>query len=155
MSGRVQHVDDRHRHHPPPKDERTRRRMQQQRRQDTKPEVALRKELHSRGMRYRLHQRPIAAVRRTVDVVFRGVGVAVEIRGCFWHACPEHGSTPQSNRDWWAAKLSKTVARDRETKLLLEEAGWLLLVVWEHEDVSSAADRVEAAVRSRRRALSE
>ncbi|RKF27964.1 very short patch repair endonuclease [Micromonospora globbae] len=127
-----------------------RRAMQLQRSRDTSPEMALRKALHRRGLRYRVHQRPLAEVRRTVDVVFRPVKVAVEVRGCFWHACPEHGARPRSNAEWWEAKLSRTQQRDRETASRLDMAGWKLVVVWEHESAEAAADLIASLVRQRR-----
>lgn len=128
-----------------------RKRMQRQARQGTGPEIALRRELHSRGLRYRLSERPIPSLRRRIDIVFRRLRIAVEVRGCFWHNCPEHGSMPKSNQTWWAAKFARTRARDEETEWRLAEAGWQLLVVWEHEDVIPAADRVCAAVAAARR----
>jgi DNA mismatch endonuclease (patch repair protein) len=126
--------------------------MQLQRSRDTGPEVALRKALHRRGLRFRVHQRPLEGVRRTVDVVFHPLRVAVEVRGCFWHACPQHGARPKSNAQWWEAKLSRTQQRDRETADRLTEAGWQLIVVWEHEDTETAAELV-AKVLCERRAL--
>ncbi|MFD6568301.1 very short patch repair endonuclease [Micromonospora profundi] len=126
-----------------------RRAMQLQRSRDTTPEVALRKALHRRGLRYRVHQRPLKDVRRTVDVVFRRLRVAVEVRGCFWHACPQHGARPKSNAAWWEAKLSRTQQRDQDTASRLSAAGWQLIVVWEHEDAEAAADLVAKLVRQR------
>jgi G:T-mismatch repair DNA endonuclease (very short patch repair protein) len=76
--------------------------------------------------------------------------VAVDVRGCFWHACPAHRSFPHSNAAWWAAKLARNVERDEETERELTAAGWAVVVVWEHEDPELAAERVEACVRSRR-----
>ncbi|MEU2612152.1 very short patch repair endonuclease [Micromonospora sp. NPDC007271] len=127
-----------------------RRAMQLQRSRDTVPEIALRKSLHRLGLRFRLHQRPLEGLRRTVDIVFRPAKVAVEVRGCFWHVCPEHGARPKSNAAWWDAKLSRNEQRDRETARSLEAAGWRLVVVWEHEDTAAAAERVAEIVRLRR-----
>jgi DNA mismatch endonuclease (patch repair protein) len=124
--------------------------MQRQARADTHPELALRQELHRRGLRYRLHRQVLPGLRRNLDIVFTSARVAVEVRGCFWHRCPLHQSAPKSNAEWWAGKLARNVERDRETALRLAEAGWLLVEVWEHEDPSEAARRVEAAVRIRR-----
>lgn len=71
----------------------------------------------------------------------------VEVRGCFWHGCREHRPPPKANQAWWVAKLERNVRRDAKTQDLLESAGWRLVVVWEHDDVTKAADRVEAALR--------
>lgn len=130
-----------------------RRRMQQQKRTDTGPELALRSELHRRGLRYRVHQRPLPGLRRTADVVFPRARVAVESMGCFWHSCPAHGTTPRSNAAWWGDKLARNRQRDADAASALAEAGWLLIVVWEHESVVEAADGIERAVRSRSSAL--
>lgn len=124
--------------------------MQMQRARDTQPELALRRALHARGLRYRVHRRPIPGVRRTVDIVFGPSRVAVEVRGCFWHACPEHATYPKENAEWWAEKLETNRCRDTQTERLLAEAGWHLEVVWEHEEPEEAADHVERVVRHRR-----
>jgi len=126
-----------------------RRSMQSNRSRDTKPEMALRRALHSLGLRYRVCAQPIPGVRRTADVVFRSARVAVEVRGCFWHGCPEHYRAPSSNVDYWSAKIARNQQRDRENAEKLHDAGWILEVVWEHEDPEVAAKRVAAWVRKR------
>lgn len=123
-----------------------RRRMQRQARRDTAPEMALRRELHRRGLRYRLSLRPIPELRRRVDILFPGERVAVEVRGCFWHQCPEHGVFPKANAEWWRQKLARTRRRDEETAARLKAAGWQLIIVWEHENVCGAAARILAAI---------
>lgn len=135
---------------PVPSSDAARVRMSRQRVKDTAPETALRRVLHGRGLRYRLQQQPLVGVRRKADLVFGPAKVAVMVDGCFWHGCPQHGTTPRANRDWWVSKISRNVERDRETDELLMAAGWLSLRVWEHEDPVAAADRVERAVRERR-----
>ena len=127
-------------------DDATRLRMSRQRSHDTSPERALRSLLHRRGLRYRLHRRPIAGLRRQADLVFAGARVAVFVDGCFWHCCPEHATSPKANGAWWAAKLARNVERDRDTDRRLAEAGWTVVRVWEHEDPAAAADRVAALV---------
>lgn len=116
----------------------------------TRPEVLLRKELHGRGLRYRVDFSLLAVglARRRADLVFPRHRVAVFVDGCFWHSCPEHRTSPKSNSSWWGTKLATNVARDRETDNRLVEAGWTVIRVWEHEAVDVAADRVEAVVRS-------
>ena len=117
---------------------------------DTKPGVALRRALHAAGLRYRVCARPIPELRRTADIVFGPAKVAVEVRGCFWHGCPEHYTRPSANRDFWDAKLQRNIERDQETQEALERAGWLVVVVWEHEDTHEAARRVAETVAGRR-----
>ena len=124
--------------------------MSNQRRRDTLPEVSLRRELHSLGLRFRV-DRPVGALgRRRPDVVFGPARVAVFVDGCFWHRCPVHGSIPKSNTQWWAEKLATNVRRDRDTDWLLREAGWLAVRVWEHDDPAEAALRIRALVSARR-----
>jgi DNA mismatch endonuclease, patch repair protein len=118
-------------------------RLARQSSKDTAPELALRRELHRRGRRFRVHLRPLQGLRRTADIVFPRHRVAVFVDGCFWHRCPEHGSDPKNNSAWWDAKLRRNVERDRETDRILEDSGWTAVRVWEHEAVDAAADRVE------------
>lgn len=131
-----------------PTDAATSRRMARQRTRDTDPEVALRRILHARGLRYRLDLPLPGLPRRRADLTFTSQRVIVFVDGCFWHGCPEHGTWPKRNDEWWAAKLRRNVERDRETDLLLQTAGWVVLRIWEHEAPERAADRVETLVRS-------
>lgn len=129
-------------------DERTRRVMQANGSKDTQPELALRRELHTRGLRYRVNRRIVVdGFACRPDVVFPRQHVAVFVDGCFWHACPTHYSPPKTNVDFWAEKVDRNLLRDRRTDFALEEAGWAVVRVWEHEGVHPAADRVERAVR--------
>ena len=114
----------------------------------TAPEMAIRRELHRRGLRYRVNM-PLPQIGRTrPDIVFTRARVAVFIDGCFWHRCPEHGTAPKTNPGWWRQKLDTNVERDRRTDTALAEAGWTVIRIWEHEDAIPAADRVEATVRN-------
>ena len=118
-------------------------------RRDTRPELELRRELHRRGLRYRVDAGPERDLRGRADLIFRPAQVAVYVDGCFWHSCPEHGVLPKSNRGWWRTKLEGTTRRDRSTEEALRDRGWEVVRVWEHEDPVDAADRVEAVVRER------
>lgn len=117
---------------------------------DTKPELALRRLLWASGLRYRVVTRPLRHDKRTVDIVFRPSRVAVEVHGCFWHGCPQHYRAPARNGDYWAAKVMRNRARDAATERVLKDAGWLLIVVWEHEDFVDAAKAIAMAVAGRR-----
>lgn len=123
--------------------------MQRQARRDTTAELALRRELWRRGLRYRVEAAPLPGLRRRADIVFSRAQVAVYVDGCFWHSCPEHATVPKANRHWWIAKLEANVARDRDTDARLRAAGWEVIRVWEHEAVTEATDRIEEAVRQR------
>ena len=119
-------------------------------RRDTTPELQLRHELWRRGLRYRVDRPLDGKRRRRADLTFVGPKVVVFVDGCFWHGCPEHGTAPKANAEWWAEKLARNIARDLDTDEYLTEQGWLVLRFWEHEDVLAAADQVERAVRARR-----
>ena len=122
--------------------------MRANRAKDTAPELALRRELHRRGLRYRKHVVPLPGLRCRADVVFRAARIAVFVDGCFWHRCPEHGELPKANRAWWKVKLARTWERDRFNDRRLAEAGWTVVRVWEHDDPSDAADGIERLVAS-------
>lgn len=124
--------------------------MQRQANRNTGPEIDLRRELWRRGLRFRVQAGGLVP-RRRIDIVFAGPRVAVDVRGCFWHRCPEHATEPKHNSEWWRHKLEGNVRRDADTIARLEELGWITVVVWEHEATRDAADRVEAIVRQRSR----
>jgi len=117
------------------------RQMQRMPRHSSKPEVALRKELHQRGLRFRVN---LPGLPGRPDIAFTKARVAVFVDGCFWHACPEHGVLPKNNRAWWQAKLEGNISRDERKDAELAELGWRVVHVWEHEPVTEAADRIEA-----------
>src|ERR1700733_4229131 len=80
-------------------------RMARVRQKGTDAELSLRKELHARGLRYRLHVSLLRKPRRVADIVFSGARVAAFVDGCFWHGCPEHASWPKSNARFWREKI--------------------------------------------------
>ncbi|MDA0564661.1 very short patch repair endonuclease [Streptomonospora sp. S1-112] len=121
--------------------------MRGNRSRDTKPELRLRSLLHQWGLRYRVAARPLPKVRRTADIVFSKVKVAVFVDGCYWHGCPQHLRPATVNSGFWNEKIAANRARDAETNRLLREAGWTVVRVWEHEDPAEAAARVAATVR--------
>jgi DNA mismatch endonuclease (patch repair protein) len=129
--------------------------MQGNRSRDTAPEVALRRILHARGLRYRTNAAVVRGVRCRADVLFARNRVAVFVDGCFWHRCPIHSSDPKANASYWQAKFDRNVSRDRANDAALAEAGWTVVRVWEHEDPSEAADRIEIAVRESARPRAE
>lgn len=96
---------------------------------DTKPEMLIRRGLHARGLRFRLHYRSLPG---RPDLVFPKYHAAVFIHGCFWHA---HGCAlsklPATRQDFWRQKLEGNAARDRKAVQALEAAGWRVLVIWE------------------------
>jgi DNA mismatch endonuclease, patch repair protein len=119
--------------------EAVRRSMQSNRPRDTKPELRLRRAAHALGLRFRVSARPLPNVRRTADLLFTRVKIAVFVDGCYWHGCPEHHTVAKTNAEFWADKVETNRRRDRETNALLEENGWLVIRVWEHEPIGDVA----------------
>ncbi|MGH8995234.1 MAG: very short patch repair endonuclease [Acidimicrobiales bacterium] len=122
--------------------------MRGNRKKDTRPERLLRSELHRMGLRFRKHV-AITGLGRTanVDVCFPRQRLAVFIDGCFWHRCPDHGSSPRSNTNYWGPKLAANVERDREVDSALRAVGWRVIRIWEHEPSHQGAVIVAAALR--------
>jgi len=133
---------------PAPSSEVAKKRMENTRQRDTPAEMALRRALFRRGLRYRVDSSPIPTLRRRADVVFPKARLAVFVDGCFWHGCPQHATQPLANGDWWRTKLMRNQERDRDTVDQLVKAGWSVVRVWEHESPESAAGRVIAVLRS-------
>jgi DNA mismatch endonuclease (patch repair protein) len=121
--------------------------MQATGRKDTAPELALRRELHRRGLRYRVEVKLPEIPRRRMDIVFTRARLVVLVDGCFWHGCPLHATTAKANAGYWADKIAANQARDADTDTRLRAAGWTVLRAWEHEDPATTADRVEALIR--------
>ena len=117
-------------------------RMSRARRRDTAPEIALRKFLHADGFRYRIAYPVPGQHRRTIDIAFTRQKLAVFVDGCFWHGCPEHGTSPRANSEWWRRKLEANHDRDLDTNAMLRERGWTVLRIWEHEEAARAAAKV-------------
>jgi DNA mismatch endonuclease, patch repair protein len=105
---------------------------------NTTPELIVRRYLHARGFRYRLHVRQLAG---RPDLVLPRHRVAIEVRGCFWHRHPgcRFAYTPRSNREFWTQKLNRNVKRDARNLAALVAEGWRVLVIWECETTSEAA----------------
>jgi DNA mismatch endonuclease, patch repair protein len=122
--------------------------MKANRRTDTKPELALRHALHRLGYRYRKDYRLDLHSGRRVrpDIVFTARKLAVFVDGCFWHACPEHGSRPKANEWYWSPKLAKNVERDRVNDAALMLDGWTVVRLWEHVPVDEAVTTVVTAL---------
>lgn len=109
--------------------EQRRHNMSRIRSRDTKPELQLRRALHARGFRYRLHDRRLPG---TPDLVLPARNAVVFIHGCFWHGhdCAL-GVTPNTRTDFWEAKIQSNSARDAAAEAALRDAGWRVLTVWE------------------------
>ncbi len=122
--------------------------MRANRRTDTKPELALRRALHRLGYRYRKDYRLDLDGGRRVrpDIAFTARKVAIFVDGCFWHACPQHGSKPRANEWYWSPKLLGNVERDRVNDAALTTAGWTVVRLWEHLSLEEAVATVVTAL---------
>ncbi|WP_328514726.1 very short patch repair endonuclease [Mycolicibacterium palauense] len=126
---------------PQPLNEAVRRQMRAMPTHGTRIEMALRRELHRRGLRYRVQVRTLPG---KPDIAFTRARIAVFVDGCFWHRCPVHGSAPKNNSEFWAQKLDANVDRDRRKDDELRALGWVPYHVWEHEDPIEAAEAIHA-----------
>lgn len=115
--------------------ERVRRSMVANRGRDTGPELAVRRILHAKGLRYRVDFAPLGG-RRRADIVFTRQRTVIFIDGCFWHGCPDHYTAPVRNAHFWADKVQSNTRRDAETTESLEKAGWVALRFWWTDPVS-------------------
>jgi DNA mismatch endonuclease, patch repair protein len=105
---------------------------------NTAPELALRRLVHARGGRFRLHRTDLPG---KPDLVLPRRRIAVFLHGCFWHGhdCPRGGRVPQANREYWLGKVARNRARDAEHLRQLTDQGWRAEVVWECELKDPAA----------------
>ncbi|ARU31746.1 very short patch repair endonuclease [Sulfuriferula sp. AH1] len=97
---------------------------------NTKPELLVRKYLHSRGLRFRLHAKELPG---KPDLVFPKYKTVVFVHGCFWHQHPrcKLAVMPGSNIEFWKQKLGANRERDQRNKKMLKALGWRILTVWE------------------------
>lgn len=120
---------------------------------DTKPELVVRKYLHAAGFRYRVHARPIKDWNRRADLVFPRAKIAIFVNGCYWHGCPKHYKEPKTNTAYWAKKIGRNVERDTETLKRLTNQGWMVISIWEHEDLIKRAQKIGVRIQKRRERL--
>jgi len=131
---------------PSPSSEAALKRMRAAKPRDTAPEKALRSALHSKGLRFRIDQKPIKELNRKADIIFRSVKVAVFVDGCFWHGCPVHGTQAKANAGFWKNKIKQNQARDLDTNMRLKKAGWRVVRIWEHEDPEKVSRKIYSLV---------
>jgi DNA mismatch endonuclease (patch repair protein) len=96
---------------------------------DTKPELMIRRGLHARGFRYRLHDRNIPG---RPDLVLPKYNAVIFINGCFWHGhdCPLF-KWPVTRQAFWKDKICANVARDQKNHAAVDQAGWRQAIIWE------------------------
>jgi DNA mismatch endonuclease, patch repair protein len=113
---------------------------------DTTPERQLRSALWSAGLRFRIHFKTPAG---RPDIVFPRAKLSVIVDGSFWHGCPTHYSLPRTRQPFWSDKLEQNISRDLRQGIELQNHGWRVLRIWEHEvkdDIDSVVRLVQAAL---------
>lgn len=116
---------------------------------NTRPEILLRKYLHARGFRFRLHVKDLPG---TPDIVLPRYRLCIFVHGCFWHRhldCP-YAATPKTNTAFWLQKFSANISRDAQVEALLSRAGWRVFKIWEcglKGSDESTLDWLPAAIR--------
>lgn len=99
---------------------------------DTKPEVMVRKFLFAQGFRYRLYRKDLPG---KPDIVLPKYNTVIFINGCFWHGhsgC-KYATIPKANHDFWLAKISGNIERDKTNYAKLFELGWKVVEIWQCE----------------------
>ncbi len=109
---------------------------------DTKPELFVRKILHSQGYRFTVGAPNNKKLPGKPDIVLPKYRLAIFVHGCFWHQCPlcREGRIPSSRKDYWVPKLRGNQYRDARNQKLLKEKGWRVMIIWECQ--TKAEDRV-------------
>jgi DNA mismatch endonuclease, patch repair protein len=115
----------------------------------SKPELIVRRMVHSLGYRFRLHARYLPG---SPDLVFSRRKLALFVHGCFWHrhkGCP-YAYNPKSNIEFWTRKFKSNVARDKRVRGELEAMGWRVAIIWECEaaDPDSLKEELKELLRS-------
>ncbi|WP_150767746.1 very short patch repair endonuclease [Pseudomonas fluorescens] len=126
-------------------DKNTRSRMMSSiRGKNTKPEIIIRKLLHSHGFRFRIHQKALPG---KPDIVLKKYRTCLLINGCFWHRHPgcALATNPKTHIDFWIEKFKRTIERDTLNIRKLETLGWHVLIIWECEISSYQSNFYELA----------
>lgn len=120
--------------------------MRAVKRAHTKPEILVRRLLHSFGFRFRLHRKDLPG---SPDIVLPGPRLAIFVHGCFWHRHPGccYASMPQTRQEYWLPKFAANVERDAHKEAQLRELGWRVLVVWECETKPKNIDALDRRLR--------
>ena len=118
---------------------------------NTRPEIVLRRALHAKGFRFRLHDRRLAG---RPDIVLPKFRAAIQVHGCFWHrheGC-RFTTIPATRPEFWANKFQENLGRDIRNTERLQSAGWRTAIVWEcglrQLDISALVDDLEVWIRS-------
>ena len=97
---------------------------------DTALEMHIRRLLHAKGYRYRLHDKKLPGC---PDLVFPSRRKVIFINGCFWHGhdCLRGTRIPKTNTAYWTGKIARNRLRDTSNQVKLKELGWEAFTIWE------------------------
>ena len=118
---------------------------------NTKPELRIRRALHAKGFRFRLHDKHLPG---RPDLVLPRWNAVIEVHGCFWHRHENcrFATTPATRAEFWAEKFAKNVERDRRNLRSLRNSGWRTAVIWEcwlrERDIDNLIEEVSAWIKS-------
>lgn len=125
---------------------------------NTRPEILVRRFLHGKGLRFRLHDKNLPG---TPDIVFARHCIVIFVHGCFWHrheGC-KYASSPSSNVDFWQNKFAGNIKRDREAIAALIKRGWTVVVLWEcglrKGNIDESLDWLPQTISGKKRGLVE
>jgi DNA mismatch endonuclease (patch repair protein) len=113
--------------------------MSQIKGKNTKPEILVRKFLHSKGFRFRLHDSKLPG---KPDIILPKYKTAIFVHGCFWHGhknC-KYFVIPKTRAEWWLSKINGNIANDKKKQAALKKSGWKVLNIWECQLKSTKCD---------------
>ena len=106
--------------------------MRSVRKKNTAPELLLRKNLHRKRFRYRLHDKKLPG---SPDIVLPKYKTVIFVNGCFWHRHDNcrYATTPKTRTEWWNKKFEENIVRDNRNYALLKKLGYKVIVIWQCE----------------------
>ena len=114
---------------------------------NTTPEIRVRKLLHSMGYRFRLHRSDLPG---NPDIVLPKYKTVIFVHGCFWHGCPtcrRANIRPITNAEYCEKKLNRTLERDRNNMVVLDQMGWHVMLIWECETRKNRLQELRDAIK--------
>src|SRR3954469_6451150 len=115
---------------------------------NTKPEILVRKFLHSKGYRFRLHDKKLPG---KPDIVLPKYKTVIFIHGCFWHGhkgC-KYYVVPKTRTEWWLNKINGNIANDTKAIKALKKEGWKIIMLWECDLKKNKSGRILQKLNSR------
>lgn len=111
---------------------------------NSKMEVAFRRLLFSKGIRYRKN---VSDLPGKPDIAIKNKKLVIFLDSCFWHGCPQHLRRPQSNQDYWNRKVEINIERDQKINSEYKKLKWKILRFWEHEIKNNAGECINTLLK--------